>query len=93
MKAAANSTPEQQPTARNVDFACVDKLYQLHPDATDRDIRDQLYARLSQLSAMLTITCGDGFETFDSWNSSVKENYLFGCAMMVDECEKLAEHL
>lgn len=88
-----NLTPAQQPTERDIDFAFGGKLYQLRPDATPLDVRDQLDARLSQLAAMLCMTYGAGFETFDNWADSIKENYLGGCAMLAKECEELSRHV
>lgn len=88
-----NLTPEQQRTERGIDFAFGGALYQLRPDATPIDVQDQLHARLLQLHAMLTMTYGEGFETFDNWADSIKENYLWGCAMLAKECEELARHV
>lgn len=89
-----NSTPTQDtPTARNVDFAFKSPLYQLHPDADPGDVRDQLSARLAQLSAMLMMIHGNGFDNFESWSDHVKQNYLWGCSMLAEECKELEIHL
>lgn len=84
---------QQQPSARAVDFAAIDGLYQLKDDASQVDIIDQLNARLGQLSAMLTMTCGTGREHFDQWSDGVKGNYLWAASMIADECKELALHL
>jgi len=84
---------QQQPSARTVDFAATSGLYQLKDDASQVDIIDHLNARLSQLSAMLTMTCGAGQEHFDLWSDGVKGNYLWAASMIADECKELALHL
>lgn len=84
-----NSTQDQQ-NDRTIGFAApASPFYRLHEDVTPGDIHDQLAARLSQLRAMLTMTCGAGFETFDNWADPIKHNYLWGCSMLADECESL----
>jgi hypothetical protein len=88
-----DSTPLQQPTERSINFASSGKLYQLRPDATPIDVQDQLHARLSQLHAMLTITCGNGFETFENWSDEIKDNYLWSCSMLAKECKELVSHV
>ena len=68
-------------------------IYQLAPDASKIDVIDHLQARLAQLSAMLCTTYGAGFDTFDNWSSEVKENYLWGCASLAQECDALTRRL
>lgn len=84
--------PEIEPTqTRPLAFAT--GLYQLAPEASKIDIMDQLQARLAQLSAMLCTTYGAGFATFDNWSDTVKENYLWGCASLAQECDELSHRL
>jgi len=90
--ANSNSTQHQQ-NDRTIHFACSAEMYQLHADATQADVRDQVEARLSQLCAMLTMTCGGGFETFDNWSDPIKHNYLWACSMLADECKELMIHV
>jgi hypothetical protein len=87
-----NSTQHQE-NDRTIHFACVSEMYQLHADATPTDVRDQLEARLSQLSAMLIMTSGAGFETFNNWSDPIKHNYLWACSMLADECDELVKHV
>jgi hypothetical protein len=66
-------------------------IYRLSPDATRADVRDLLSNRLSQLEALLTATCGQGAESFQNWNSTIQDNYLWTCAGIAKECSVLAE--
>ena len=86
-----NST-QSQSNDRTIAFAASGPFYMLHADATVGDVHDQLDARLSQLRAMLTMTCGGGFETFNNWSDEIKQNYLWACSMLADECESLIRH-
>lgn len=89
-----NSTPAQEAAnERKIDFATRGHLYQLHPDAQPNDVREQLSARLSQLSSMLVMIHGGGFDNFESWSDEIKQNYLWGCSMLADECRELERHL
>lgn len=90
--ADGNST-QPQPNDRTINFAASVRLYQLHADATPMDVQDQLNARLSQLSAMLMMTVGAGFETFNDWSDKIKEDYLWACSMLADECKDLMDHI
>lgn len=90
--ANGNSTQPNR-NDRLIEFAAVaSPFYQLHTNATTAAVHDQLSARLSQLSAMLIMTTGQGFEAFDSWNDEIKENYLWACSMLAKECLGLAEN-
>ena len=89
--ADSNST-QSQSNDRTIAFASSGPFYTLHADATALDVQDQLNARLSQLQAMLTMTCGGGFETFNNWSDEIKQNYLWGCSMLADECKELMAH-
>ncbi len=89
-----HSTPNQNATnERNVGFATSSPLYRLSPDANTLDVRDQLGARLAQLTSMLQMIHGNGFENFDNWSDDVKDNYLWGCSMLAEECRALERHL
>lgn len=93
--ADSNSTQHQsQSNDRVIGFAApASPFYLLHGDVTAMDAQDQLNARLLQLSAMLTMTCGAGFETFSNWSNEVQQNYLWACSMMADECKELSNHV
>lgn len=90
--ADSNST-QSQSNDRTITFAASNPLYTLHAGATSLDVQDQLSARLSQLQAMLTMTCGTGFETFNNWSDPIKDNYLWACSMLADECKELITHV
>jgi hypothetical protein len=57
------------------------------------DAIDQLTRRTSQLSAMLIMITGCGFKSFDSYNDTIKENYLWACADHANELEVLANKM
>lgn len=91
---AINSAPTQDDVSkRNIDFATIWPFYQLHPDAKKTDVQDQLSARLAQLTSMLQMIHGNGFENFESWSDEIKHNYLWGCSMLAEECKSLGRHL
>lgn len=82
----------QETAARELTFTASVGIYQLNPEASDTELCDQLAARLDQLSAMLTIVTGNGFETFSRWNDEIQCNYLWACNMISDECRDLVNH-
>lgn len=88
--ADSNSTQDQS-NHRTINFAAAGPFYTLHADATAGDIQDQLSARLSQLSAMLTMTCGAGFKTFSNWSDEIQHDYLWACSMLAEECKGLSD--
>jgi hypothetical protein len=91
--ADSNST-QPQSNDRTIGFAApASPFYRLHEDVTTGDIHDQLAARLSQLCAMLTMTCGAGSETFNNWSDPIKNNYLWACSMLADECDELVRQV
>jgi len=51
------------------------------------DALNDLNESLSQVSAMLTITCDD---SFSMWNAEIRENYLWGCSAMIEQAKELA---
>lgn len=71
-------------------FTASNGLYAIAPGALTLTAVDQLTARLSQLSALLTMTTGSGFGSFNQWNDDIRSNYLWCCAMMARECKQLA---
>lgn len=90
---ADSNLAQSQSNVRTVQFATVTNLYALHPEATERDVRDHLSARLDQLSAMLEVICGRGSEGFGKWSDDVQDDYLWACSMVANECKALANHL
>ncbi len=69
----------------------VGPIYQLSPKASAIDIRDHLSARLSQLHALLVATHGCGYESFNQLSDPLKDNYLWCCAAIAEECETLVD--
>lgn len=55
--------------------------------------RDQLHRKALQLSAILIMTTGDGYQTFDNWNDTIKENYLWGCSDLAKEIVILSKQI
>lgn len=80
-------------TRRELTFSASLGLYVISEKANALDVRNQFDARLAQLDAMLTMIHGNGIDTFDNWSTSVKDNYLWGCSMLVKECKDLAAML
>ncbi len=55
-------------------------------------LADQLNARLAQLSALLNAIEGDSDEDgFWSLNVAIRNNYLWACQSLADECRALHE--
>ena len=51
---------------------------------------DQLTRRADQLSAMLIVINGTGFQSFDTYNDHIKESYLWACSDHANELKKLS---
>ena len=68
-------------------------MYTLAPGVSRGDVQDQLNARLSQLRALLQLTCGGRAESFSSLNEDLQDGYHWACASMAWECEDLAKLL
>ena len=68
-------------------------MYTLAPGVSRGDVQDQLNARLSQLHALLQLTCGGRAESFSSLNEDLQDGYHWACASMAWECEDLAKLL
>lgn len=85
--------PQTEATPANASNATVLGIYHVAPGTPKMDIIDQLQARLAHLSAMLCTTYGAGFQTFDNWSETIKEDYLWSCAMLVNECRDLSKHI
>lgn len=89
-----DSTLSNTTKARAVKFtACGGDLYQLQDTASVLDIKNQLSARLHQLTAMLSMVTGEDFETFNNNSDANKENFLWGCSMLAEECRELARYV
>ncbi len=54
---------------------------------------DLLTKKAGQLSAMLETAHGAGFASFNAYNDSTKENYLWACADLAAEINALAAQL
>lgn len=92
----AQAKAEAQPPApepRLLGFPATMGVYSMSPRASSDDVYNHLSARLSQLSAMLAMTFGGGYEAFKSNSDCTQENYLWACSMLADECEELADVL
>ena len=50
------------------------------------DAFDTLTAKLAQLQAMLNMTYGNASETFNEMNERLRDNYLWACDGLVDDC-------
>lgn len=83
----------QEPAARELHFTAAVGLYQLNPVASNLDLYNQLTARLSQLAAALKMVTGEGAEYFACISEKGKDDYLWNCSMLADECYELARHI
>ena len=54
---------------------------------------DQLTRKTAQLYAMLATTYGGGFDAFNAWSNSIKNDYLWACADLAKEINVLSEHV
>jgi hypothetical protein len=51
---------------------------------------DELSAKLAMLSANLHLLNGEhGIRAFDELSDEIKENYLWGCVTLADECRAI----
>ena len=50
---------------------------------------DELSRKAAQLYAMLVTTYGAGFESFNDYNETIKDNYLWACADLARDITKL----
>jgi len=78
---------------RDLTFTAARSIYQANPDAATEDVTDHLNAKLGQLSAMLHLIFGEGLGHFNNMSDTIKDNYLWSCAMIADECKELADRL
>lgn len=91
--AAASTTAPTEPKPQPLRFTSTTGIYGVMPECSAFDLRDQLDARLSQLSAMLTMLCGAGFEGFAQHNQTVQSNILWCCSSLADEAQELTHHM
>jgi hypothetical protein len=63
------------------------------PKYHDEDTIDRLNRKSSQLHALIRTTVGLGFQGFDSWNDTIKENFLWACADLAEEVEETSRKL
>lgn len=67
--------------------------YEFASDATKASLIDQLVARANQLSAMLHMVTGDGFENFETFAEKPRHDYLWACDSLAEEIKELAAKL
>ncbi len=83
----------EERASSDVTFTAGKAIYHANPNAAPGDIADHLTAKLGQLSAMLHLVFGEGLESFENMSDSIKNSYLWSCAMIADECKELSERL
>lgn len=54
---------------------------------------DMLRRKASQLYSMLVTATGDGYPSFERYNDTIKENYLWACSDLARQIEVLSEHV
>lgn len=63
------------------------------PKKDHEDPIDALARKSAQLFSMLITTYGEGFESFNSYNDEIKENYLWACSDLALEIRELSAHI
>lgn len=58
--------------------------------AVSSELVDELNHKLCQLSSMLTVIHGCGYESFDQWNGQIKDDYLWACSSLADQAKMLS---
>ena len=51
---------------------------------------DNLTAKLSQLKALLSMTCGGAMDAFNGLTDALRNDYLSACSDLTDDCLSLA---
>lgn len=65
----------------------------LKPVRSNLRIIDDLTQNTAKLSAMLAMIYGGGYENFEEMNDTIKGNYLWACADLAREVDRLAGEL
>ena len=60
--------------------------------SAEASMHDSLSSSLSQLAAMLN-TASAGFESFDAQTPKIKENFIWACATLAADCERMIDRL
>jgi hypothetical protein len=55
------------------------------------DIIDRLNEKTATLTAMLTMTHGLGFESFNNYSDNIRDSYMQGCTRLSKEIGELIE--
>ena len=63
----------------------------IDPNATASCLSDEISAKLSHLEAMTCTIYGGGFESFNAYNDTIKENYLWAISHQLGEVKALFE--
>jgi hypothetical protein len=71
-------------------FTAATGLYAIAPDADRTDMLDQLSARLTQLEAMISSTCGAAGETFRSMSAGRQDAFMWACLSLAKEANELS---
>lgn len=57
------------------------------------ETKDKLVEKSCQLSAMLSVASGCGYESFSGYADDIQENYIWACATLAGDIKLLAENL
>jgi len=74
-------------------FTASGPLYCLSASATADDIYNQITARQSQLTALLSMTCGEQGTTFRMLSDDLQDAFLWACNMIASEIQELTPAL
>jgi hypothetical protein len=81
----SNAIQSRAPIRLN--FGVASNLFMLKPAADTSTINDQLRARLSQLSTLLTVVATQR----SNFSEAMTDDSISTCSMLADECQALAE--
>jgi hypothetical protein len=88
-RARKEAAPQPPKPLTTLAFGATSNLYVLNPEASSACVASQLDMRLAQLSAILSSTHGEGFETFRGLSNEAMASTLWACADMASECREL----
>lgn len=74
-------------------FTASGPLYCLSASTTADDISNQIAARQSQLTALLSMTCGEQGATFRMLSDDLQDAFMWACSMLASEIQELTDAL
>ena len=91
--AGVSQAKPQTPAEYPLMFGTSRNLFALSRQAGADDVQSHLSARLSHLTALLSMTYGAGYQSFTQYDETTQEDYLWACCSMAKECGELLDAL